>query len=1167
MPTTSLPPGQLIKKLAEARSYGHWLQGIQHFTDTLAKELEKQQTDLELLRCRLAPNFAEFLLPSLRRSSNQCPFIEAYRTHGRELMESKVIDRLVGTYDQVFADGNVHAFDDSLLAKLQVATGRSRVKSENRLLRGLELRLATILCRDSYDTLPDSFADRFRALITAYQEYWQTQVWSEAETEKTRTKTVAWCQLNSLKPELADKVASVVAGLNGSFLDPAVAFLVDTLCELSDVRIENRDFCTELEDGRQWHAGDTYGMVVGIRGILWKLRIEKVQYQSSPNVVADVAGSLYPHPHTAAYMQIGDDFQEAIRNAWLAVCVAKVRYHDYRWSLIPVDYSDGTPDWFLGPNEIFRNPNWTNLIPHPLRHQFLYGPLTGPSATLAFALALTSVQGNEGQVLRNDLVASAAFKCPHNRKTGQLDWKELANQIAILKPVEKIGEKAAIPELKRLNISNLVVADNQEIAQPLNPPFDKLIEVSNFDTAWKQFSTHEARIAEFSRAVSDQWKNEVNSIQQADFEGKQNDTDRLDRFVMPQLSWEIVHKHPAAGEERYKQEEVAGQDLHQFQSIWKRLESERVISANNGKKTPKHLFLYDTAGAGKSVVSLRLREQLCNPDLVKTFFEDGLPRLVFRWTKALPFAGVGKLIDQLCSDPDWSPSLERADREATVRDALEQHRVVIIVDGLDEFSLSDQSKMMKMLHPNASNRDLDAAKCQWIFTGRQHVIDEWINNGEVFSDLNTLRLRIQPFIDEKQDKYFADFTEIGIDWRDTLADREDKEQNELLGLPMNLREIRRLIEESIEHKQPIPKFVSASDLFLKTAEPLLKRALDKRTDEQKVEDQNTGLNPAPRLEILENVLGLVAFQMALEGQWRSIQPRGASLSATIEEVLLRAESRARGNAKKHWDWAINRLKTIALNNRATTEAFGNDYLAFQNRRVQEMHVARYLTTFSTDDDLRETSDLFCALGHNGDPAWENIWKSTIKMPASKVDVARYRSSIKVLFERPTQSKQQRRPTELMYIADRWIRRQPELGGFREMLREELGKQFRDVHDKIMTTGTAPASNLALPPQQQAQQAVADLLDSASYVFLADPMHKVRIADEKGNMVEDALDTGEFEMGEPGSTVPMKLSPFGICKWTLSNAQFQLFDDNFVGAQLWRTMIPKRLTHDERLRDF
>ncbi len=307
------------------------------------------------------------------------------------------------------------------------------------------------------------------------------------------------------------------------------------------------------------------------------------------------------------------------------------------------------------------------------------------------------------------------------------------------------------------------------------------------------------------------------------------------------------------------------------------------------------------------------------------------------------------------------------------------------------------------------------------------------------------------------------------------------------------------------------------------------------------------------IHVLERALGAIALELACRNQWRELLTAPSEVEKSINAIMNGAKARFRRSWLEDefdydvdvcWNWAKRILNQFELMNGANQADIGTRVLSFSTRRVQEMRVARYLTNYATETDLRGTSDSMCALAHSGDPAWESIWKATIKMPIARTVVKRYCSALRVLFERPPQLNQ-RRPTMLMWVADRWIRRQAALVGYRDELRRELGRQFKEVHDKVMQDGT-----------EVKKQAIAELLDPTSYVFLADPEYKV-----------DDHDTGRFDMGKPGKTVPVQLSPFGICKWTLSNAQFHLFDDNFVGAKLWGVLMPKGKTHEERLLEF
>jgi formylglycine-generating enzyme required for sulfatase activity len=100
----------------------------------------------------------------------------------------------------------------------------------------------------------------------------------------------------------------------------------------------------------------------------------------------------------------------------------------------------------------------------------------------------------------------------------------------------------------------------------------------------------------------------------------------------------------------------------------------------------------------------------------------------------------------------------------------------------------------------------------------------------------------------------------------------------------------------------------------------------------------------------------------------------------------------------------------------------------------------------------------------------------------------------------------------------------------EHLRNHLGKQFAEI-----LCGTDRRSEVA-----------RDLIDLKNFVIMADPAKQI-----------DRFDTGRFDMGGRQwddtmvDKVPVELSKFGMCKYTLSNEQYWLFDDNFVETeQTW-----------------
>jgi formylglycine-generating enzyme required for sulfatase activity len=159
------------------------------------------------------------------------------------------------------------------------------------------------------------------------------------------------------------------------------------------------------------------------------------------------------------------------------------------------------------------------------------------------------------------------------------------------------------------------------------------------------------------------------------------------------------------------------------------------------------------------------------------------------------------------------------------------------------------------------------------------------------------------------------------------------------------------------------------------------------------------------------------------------------------------------------------------------------------------------------------------LGHNGDESWTDIWKGIIKMPvdaSSDNESGRYFEALKVLFERPTQV-DQRRPTELMSEADQWVKqRHAEMGA---KLRDHLRRQFLAIVNG---------------PDGKEKEIARDLIDLSNFVVLADPQDK-----------RDEFDTGSFRRGEQ----EVHLSRYLLCKYAVSNEQYWLFDNNFVGRDI------------------
>jgi hypothetical protein len=427
---------------------------IDHVSKTYPK-------DSESFRCIAGPWLSRQLLPRPEQE-NSCRFLSCYVNSSKSDFVDEVLKPLVG--GNPFNGTKVCAGQQSILGQLQAFRPEYSPK-DFKLLRGLELRLATILCVHECDS---SLTIRLKALIYAYQEFFGDSkgCWSETQASQRSEKTVAWHALKSVKSDIADAIDKIISGLQASYLDPAIAFLIDTLLECSgsqhlirNLTSEDKNICSD------WDAGHSWVMTVATkqdRSVIFKLLVEAVRYKpkvDQPEV--QTVGAFYPHPLLGVSFQINSVFQEGIRNAWLATVGQNVANGgswttDFRWSLIPYDdqpltFSDFEEE--LAAKIVLYNdhPNsWHDVKDESLRHLCLWNPLSGPSATLAFGIALRSAL--EGDVLRKDMAATAEFSLL------DIDCNTI-NSNPLLSPVGAVRVK--LEEAKKFGIKHLLVATQQ----------------------------------------------------------------------------------------------------------------------------------------------------------------------------------------------------------------------------------------------------------------------------------------------------------------------------------------------------------------------------------------------------------------------------------------------------------------------------------------------------------------------------------------------------------------------------------------------------------------------------------------------------------------------------------------------------------------------------------
>jgi formylglycine-generating enzyme required for sulfatase activity len=619
---------------------------------------------------------------------------------------------------------------------------------------------------------------------------------------------------------------------------------------------------------------------------------------------------------------------------------------------------------------------------------------------------------------------------------------------------------------------------------------------------------------------------------------------RLDWYLGPHLSWEIPEVRNAEGNEvDWKNESIGGDPDDQL-----------ILALKQMVDGKKHLLVLDQAGAGKTVLSLRIEFFLSHQKISPKIFNDTAPRLVVHWSGKLPPVekSVPTLEDYLLADPllldvakakDPGGNEEKWEQriQETVRYALARRRLVIIADAYDEFGKA-QSELNRLFLQTM-------AEVQWIFTSRDYAVNTEFLKGELFQLDHFDRIRISRFTEKQQDAYMK--TAIGkVDWRESVGGREKASDWEpLLGFPYILRAIAAQWEYALVRQESPPKWENPSDLFSDTSEKLIERELKKEKYRNLIRSQS---DVSKWRSHIQRALGAVAMEMAVDDHWGEV--KGDDLVAIQDNVekiwegalqRFRDASKQRGISGDRIDkiWRISRkfITRLDLNNGATQGDIRADRISFYSRRVQEFYIARYLTDHATQNDLLGTHEKKSAIHWILDKGWEVVWQYALDMPVVSgkswcVRREGYRDFLRFLTHRPRQG---RRRTEFMMKA--WcnamkLDRRDAAYHHDSQVKDHMTVRFADsmtdaIHQQF-------AALLRGDHGIEKQKIAKSLVDPEAYQILG-------IGSGSGLNGE----TGKFRMGDKEKDKKeVTLTRFGMQKLHVSNKQFQLFDDPYVGEE-------------------
>jgi sulfatase modifying factor 1 len=1129
----------------------------------------------ERFRCIAANWLAKQLIPD-PQFPKACPFLVEYGKNPLEFTQH-ILRPLIGN---PFDVDSIVAQQGSLLDRIQAYSAVTDFSlTSRRLLRGLELRLATLDAFTQIATNKDFLTVSFPLLLEAYRDFFGTRCWKDCMEFIPAKRSVALHAIQSKDAPLAKTLREAIEAARTSCMDPALAIVLDILALCKGCKLE-RVYKAESTDVGKRKAGDTWVLFVltgadanDQRGEVMRLRMERLGKPGTGT------GCVYPHPHLSYHYGVSEQFQTGIRNAWLATIGETMTRQeplcDYRWVLLPLKDSRKTVYKHKELSEIDahnglfnktlqQNTSWEKYLTNQ-RHIYLWNQLDGNSGTTAFALALRSA--HQSQLLRKEIAASAAFVLPK-------PITKLSSEEIDLGVVGEVPYKA--DAMKRAGITKLIVAQGQTAALPLEA--EKCIPKETFEEAYQAARIQEQRLEDYAQYGTQRWdalcqaaaaassskKSEPKETRQVFGDPsviqRQSKELRLDWYVAPVFAWQdlpgeklvrrIARSRALADSIREDQPEELGK-VRQVPGDRKDQLTHALKEWIAGDK--KHLLLVDEAGAGKTIASYRMQHLMNHLESREAIFGQEESRIVVHWSGKLPQCSLAEpsLLDLLMEDPAFeciertfysslSSVKRKKRRQRTLEYAIEQSRLLVIVDAYDELNERYRKILERIVQA-------DKNEVRFVITSRDYAVKEARSIDRFFKPDEFVCLQLQPFDKNLQDEFMQ--RAIGErDWRRSLQGEEES-WAELLGLPYNLSEIAKYFLEFEEADRGSrkkgtgkaiiqePSWISPSDLFVQCAQRMIGRELHKKENQDLIDTLRRDLKdsefPTERLgDQIERVLGAVALEMAIKRHWREVQADDQSKEIEaiwdlVENRLVDKESNPRKKAKAEdlWNWGKEFTRRFQLHKGSTQGDMTERSLMFRNRRVQEMWAARYLTQYATELELQGARE------YVGDDEWDNLWKCAVWMPLASgarphgSTEAKYLAATRMLFDVPMHP-QRRRPTEQMWHAEVFLDKQAKLGvPTAEPIAHALRKILTDRFEGLQHTGTADQ-----------KRRIAELLEPKNYVLLCSDDPNLRLD----------RDTGEFVMGpdpdlEEEGQVHVRLTAFGIGKLTVTAEQFALFD--------------------------
>ncbi len=443
------------------------------------------------------------------------------------------------------------------------------------------------------------------------------------------------------------------------------------------------------------------------------------------------------------------------------------------------------------------------------------------------------------------------------------------------------------------------------------------------------------------------------------------------------------------------------------------------------------LVITEDAGGGKTVLTWYLAAALARH--TPQFY-------IVRYEGRFPDDLRQDLQQRLASEPSMHNLLQidRCTPRQILDDLLQQRRVVVIYDALDQDNSLVAAGRIRHLRRDSSDRNLRNG-IRLIVTSRPYAVNQ--NRTPLFALDYWLDCRFEQFDDSQQQAYERQVARIAQDqglagsdavreqYSQLIPDREAVK--ELLAYPVVQSLLRRLVTDNLTaanhgSDRKIRQIRNTGDLYWEVGHGLLGRAFQSQRYTKNDDD------PA----LLFQILACYGYLMML--WYRDCKVPQEQIPGIHAEVRKRVTL-----DDKKWGRYSEILRDTYLTEHLLLKENDEKELSFPSLKMTEFFAAVWLACHcehSVQTELEPWS---------GNEQWSNVWKLVAEMPEttsrngnSVCNHVSLEYALHALFSVPAAG--QTRPTEMMFRAWQVLTRNPALATVRAAVLDRWRAQFRSI---------------------------------------------------------------------------------------------------------------------------